>query len=207
VLARLGGQWQVLASAVKPHACCRYNHAAIDAVLAIVGRVRLAPGDVAGVTTWVPPSSLPIVAEPSAAKAAPRNVVDAQFSLPYAVAVAIRHGRASLAEYTEAALADPDVRRLAAAVTCAGDEALDRAFPGHWGARVELRTVDGARHEAVVPDAKGSPRNPLTWDELTAKARALTDGILSPARLAALLAATARLEELPDIAALLEPLT
>jgi 2-methylcitrate dehydratase PrpD len=206
VLAGLGREWQVLACAVKPHACCRYNHAAIDATLQIVRARRLSPRDVHGATVRVPTSSLAIVAEPRALRAAPRNVVDAQFSLPYAVAVAVRHGRASLPEYTDAVIADPEVRRLAAAVGCVGDDALEAAFPVHWGAHVNLRLADGTHHEAHVPDAKGSPRNPLTWDELASKARTLTDGVLVPAQQAALIDLAGRLEDLPDLRPLLAPL-
>lgn len=205
-LAGLGEDWQVLATALKPHACCRYNHAAVDAVLDIVRRTGLEARDVARVTARVPASSLGIVAEPRASKIAPGNVVDAQFSLPYAVAVALRHRRAFLDEYTEVHLGDPEIGRLMGLVECLGDDDLERAFPARWGARVEIVTVGGARHEALVPDAKGSPRNPLTPDEVAAKARALTSGLLAPSRQEALIAAAGALEDLPDVASLLEPL-
>lgn len=206
VLADLGSDWQIASTAVKPHSCCRHNHAAIDGVLEIVRGKDLAPGEVTGITAHIPRTSIPIVAEPRAVKRAPKNVVDAQFSLPYALAAAVRYRRAFLPEYTETALADPEVQRLLGVIECVGDEALDRVFPATWPARVEVRTRRGARHAASVPDAKGSPRNPLTWDELSAKARALTDGLLTPEDQAALIAAAQGVETLSDLAGLLKPL-
>lgn len=206
VLAGLGDTWEILETAVKPHACCRHNHAAVDAVLAVVCAHDLASEDVAGITAWIPSSSVPIVAEPRDKKRAPANVVDAQFSLPYALAVAVRYRRAFLAEYEDAARADPGVHRLAGLVDCRGDDALDARFPAAWPARVEVRTVRGKVHGAEVPHPRGSPRNPLGWDALCAKARALTDGILPPSAQDALVAAAAGLETLPGLAALLAPL-
>ncbi len=205
-LARLGDAWQVLGTAIKPHACCRYNHAAIDAVLEIVTRVDLKPAEVAAITAWVPRSSLPIVAEPRAARWEPGSVVDAQFSLPYALAVAVRYRRASVDEYAEPALGDREVRRLMGLVECVGDEELERAFPARWGARVEVRTERGDRHAAAVADPRGSPRNPLSPAERAARVRALTAGVLAPAEQAALIDAGERLETLPDLSPLLAPL-
>jgi 2-methylcitrate dehydratase PrpD len=191
---------------VKPHACCRYNHAAIDALLELVTRHDLGPADIAGIRADVPLTALPIVAEPAAVKRAPANVVDAQFSLPYALAVAVRHRRASPAEYAEPVRDDPEVRRLMGLVECHGDPVLEALFPASWPARVTVRTAAGRRHEASVRDPRGSPKNPLGRDGVSAQARALLDGVLPAAAVDALIDATARLDALPDLARLTAPL-
>lgn len=205
-VAGLGQEWQTLAVAIKPHACCRLNHAAVDALLAIVREQGLSPRDVAGVTAWIPTSSVPVVGEPRAVKQAPRNMVDAQFSAPWALALALRHGRASVAEFTEAALGDAETRRLAALVEVVGDDALDTAFPARWPARVAVRARDGRAWEVEVRDPKGSPRNPLTAEELHGKVDDLLDGLVEPGERRMLAAAVAALDTLPDLEALLKPL-
>ncbi|HEV8676735.1 MAG TPA: MmgE/PrpD family protein [Methylomirabilota bacterium] len=205
-VAGLGRDWETLDVAIKPHACCRHNHAAIDAVLAIVGRHDLAPRDVAAIVADIPSTGMPIVAEPRAAKRAPDNVVDAQFSLPYALAVAVRYRRAFLTEYTEAVLGDPEVRRLMAVVECRGDAELEARFPAAWPARVTVRTAAGATHTVEVRDPKGSPKHALTREELTAQVRTLLADVLAPADAEALIAAAGRLDGLPDVASLLKPL-
>jgi len=206
ILANIGTCWEISSTAVKPHACCRHNHAAVDAALEIVRREDVAPGDVVGIRAYIPTSSVPIVAEPRAVKAAPKNMVDAQFSLPYALAVAVRYRRALLEEYGPVALTDSEVRRLLGVIDCVGDEALDRVFPATWPARVEIRTMSGHIYAADISDAKGSPKNPLTRDELRAKVRGLLDGVLAPADQAALIGTVENIEDLPDVTALLAPL-
>jgi hypothetical protein len=52
--AGLGSDWETLAVAVKPHACCRHNHAAIDATLEIVRRHDLAPREVVAILAEIP---------------------------------------------------------------------------------------------------------------------------------------------------------
>jgi 2-methylcitrate dehydratase PrpD len=206
-VAGLGTAWEILGTAVKPHACCRYSHAAIDALLELVTRHDLQSSAVAGIRADVPLTALPIVAQPAAAKRAPASVVDAQFSLPYALAVAVRHRRASPAEYADPVRGDPEVRRLMDLVECHGDPALEALFPASWPARVAVRTTDGRLYEASVRDPRGSPKNPLGRDGVCAQARALLDGVLPAAAVEALIEATARLDALPHLACLTAPLT
>jgi len=205
-VAGLGRDWQTLGVAIKPHACCRLNHAAIDGLLAIVRAEGLVPGDVARVTAWIPTSSVAVVAEPQALKRAPRNVVDAQFSLPWSLAVALRHGRASIAEFADVGLADPETRRLAALVEVVGDDALDAVFPARWPARVEVRTVDGRVWTTEVADPLGSPRRPLSAEDLRAKVESLLEGLVGPRERRALLGNVAALDAFGDLGTLLEPL-
>jgi 2-methylcitrate dehydratase PrpD len=206
VLADLGTRWEVTETAIKPHACCRHNHAAIDAVLEIVRRENLSAEQVTRIRAFIPTSSLPIVAEPREIKFSPKSVVDAQFSLPFALAVTVRYRRALLSEYTLAAIENPQVQRLLGLIECRGDEELDRVFPETWPARVEIESVGGRRFVSAVANAKGSPRNPLSREELSAKARGLLDGVLSPADQDELIDVTARIDELPEVSPLLAPL-
>jgi 2-methylcitrate dehydratase PrpD len=57
----------------------------------------------------------------------------AKFSLPYSIAVMLVRGRAGLAEFTDAAIQDPEVLNLAAKVRYVLDPAIDypRHFSGH----------------------------------------------------------------------------
>ncbi len=55
-------------------------------------------------------------------------------------------------------------------------------FPREWPARVVIDLADGRSFENLVRYPKGDPQNPLTWDELAAKFRSLTGGMLSTDR-------------------------
>ncbi len=206
ILAGLGAVWEVSETAIKPHSCCRHNHAAIDALLDVVNAHDLVADQIAAIRVEIPASSIPIVAEPHAIKHDPRSVVDAQFSLPYALAVAARFRRALLPEYREEAIFDPGVRRLLGVVECRPAADLDAVFPATWPARVAVELHDGRCFAAAAANAKGSPRNPLGAAELRAKVHGLLDGIVSSAAAASLIDAAERIDDLPRVDALVAPL-
>lgn len=113
--ALAGGPWdplgrELMNTAIKPHACCRYNQSAIDGVLELVGTYDLRPEDIASIRIGVLSVAWDIVAEPLAEKRNPGSVVDAQFSLPFAAAVAALRQRASPAEYSPEIIGDPSVK-------------------------------------------------------------------------------------------------
>jgi 2-methylcitrate dehydratase PrpD len=83
-------------------------------------------------------------AESLSTRALPTHVA-ARFSLPYAVASALVRGRSVLADFDDAAIADPRVRALMDRVEIRGDDALERAHlaRGVFPARLELHLADG----------------------------------------------------------------
>src|SRR5581483_5124123 len=100
VLQGLGRDFEIARTSIKAHACCRYEQAPIDGLLAIVREHRLGADDVERVTIAVLGAGWDIIAEPRARKLAPESVVDAQFSMPYGAAVALVRGKASVREFT-----------------------------------------------------------------------------------------------------------
>lgn len=182
VVSDLGREFQILRTSIKAHACCRFKQGPIDAVLALVRDNDLKPQEVRQVTIGVLEAAWNIIVEPDDRKRNPVTVVDAQFSMPYGAAVALARGRALVAEYQPAVIADPAVRGLMARVRCVRDPSLDARWPGQWPATVAIETTDGRRLETRVDYPKGDPENPLTWEELVAKFHALTEGALPPER-------------------------
>jgi 2-methylcitrate dehydratase PrpD len=102
----------------------------------------------------------------------PATAQEAQFSLPYATACAVRHGGLGLEHLTASALADPGIRTLMRKVHKVVDadlstDAMRAAAPE--SARVIIRLDDGCTREGFCPVACGMPSRPLTDAELTAK--------------------------------------
>jgi 2-methylcitrate dehydratase PrpD len=190
-----GKPFEITRTSVKPHACCRYNQAAIDAALKLRGEHSLDPARIKTITVRMLKVALPIVCEPETRKRNPRSVVDAQFSLPFAVAVALLNGSASLADYTEDVVGDPRMQTLMNKVEYIHDTELDRNFPEEWPAAVTVETDAGVRHETLVRHPKGDPENPLTWAELEEKFRMLTNLVYSSARQDAIITAVKTLDE------------
>ena len=161
LLADLGSPLHVLRVSIKPYGCCRYNHGIIDAVLQLRNEHGLRPDAVASMTLHVLTAGAALVADPIERKRDPRNVVDAQFSAPYAAAVALVRGAAGLREFDAATLADPAVRSLITRIDCVRDPDLDALYPQIWPAAVTVRLRDGRTLEARITHALGEPENPV----------------------------------------------
>lgn len=193
----LGEEWETLAISFKPYPCCHYNHAFIDAALALSRGHAIRAEDAEQIECRIAEGQIPIVCEPAAAKRRPRTPYDAQFSLPYAVAVALLDGRVGLESFGPERIRDPNVLRLAERVTYVIDPASEfpRVFPG-W---VIVRLRDGRVLEAREPLNRGCPANPLSPDEIRAKFRDNAGRVLSGKTVAQLEAMIESLESRRDI--------
>src|SRR5262249_30868013 len=198
----LGRSFAILATAVKPHACCRYMQAPIDAILELGRTHNIAADDVAQVTLGILDTAFPIICEPPAIKYAPRSVVDAQFSMPFGAAVALLCRRASLAEFTPDMIAAPRVRELMQRVSHARDPELEQHFSRQWPAWAAIELHDGRKMSTTVRYPKGDPQNPLSWDELLTKYRELGCSVLPAERLEEISQRVRCVESIPDVAPL-----
>ena len=180
--AGLGNSFEILRTAVKPHACCRYMQGPIDAVLALVREHTIGPGKIREIEIAVLEAGWAIIAEPRAQKYNPQSVVDAQFSMPFGAAVAVLRGAAGLDQFTPEQVSSPRVREMMQKVVLVKDPKLEETFPREWPARATIRLEDGREYERFVRYPKGDPENPLTWDEMAAKFRSLAGAVLSPER-------------------------
>jgi 2-methylcitrate dehydratase PrpD len=165
----LGASWQITRVAIKPYACCRYNHGLIDAALALRADHDIDPTAVRRVRLGVLSAGSPLVAEPIEQKRAPANPVDAQFSAPYAAAIALLLGAAGTAQYDQQVIDDPRIRALMAVTDCYTSAELDAPYPQQWPAAVEIEMSDGRIHRTRVDYALGEPENPLPRASLRRK--------------------------------------
>lgn len=199
--ANLGDSFEILHTAVKPHACCRYMQGPIDAVLGIMREHNLEASAITRIEIAVLEAGWGIVAEPQARKYKPESVVDAQFSMPFGAAVAAMDGAAGLDQFTVEKARSLKTRELMNKVVLVKDRSIEETFPKEWRARVVIELESGRQHEKFVRYPKGDPENPLSWDEMAAKFRALAGAVLSPERCGEIIAAvsTAKPASLPAL--------
>ncbi|ADJ45622.1 2-methylcitrate dehydratase [Amycolatopsis mediterranei S699] len=197
LLDGLGEHWALRDTYVKVHACCRHLHGAIDALLDL-----RAEHDLSGVTA-VRVETYAIAA--GHAHTTFDSHLDAQMSLPYAVAVTLLDGKAGLAQFDAAHRASPAVAELAALVEVVAEAGLDARYPAERPARVTVHRAGRPPLCREVGQPRGEPSRPLDDDELTAKFRLLADPVVGPHRAARIAAAvwafddvTAVLGELAD---------
>jgi 2-methylcitrate dehydratase PrpD len=163
----LGKSFQIAKTSIKNHACCRYKQSALDAVIDIVSKNNLQPRDIEKVNIQLVGTAISIVVEPKSTKYNPKNVVDAQFSMPFGAAVAILRRKAFIDEYQMDLLSSGEVKDLMQKVECEHNPELDKDYPEVWPSIVKIETTEGRVFEERVDYPKGDPENPLTWEELT----------------------------------------
>jgi 2-methylcitrate dehydratase PrpD len=166
--------WALHDVSYKPWPACRHAHPAIDAALVL--RNRLAGRKAHAIEVETFSDALVFCDRPN-----PLTSGEARFSLQHAVAVTIRDGAPALAAFEPERLAS--YADLRAVVTLRRDPALTAAYPGHFGARVTVRT-EGESMTAEVADAWGDSENPMDEAAVIAKFRRLADWARVPDLLA-----------------------
>jgi 2-methylcitrate dehydratase PrpD len=189
LLEGLGEEPKIRSTYFKPYSCCRYNHGAIDAFIALMAEHRLAPAEIASVEVHTFGWALRL-----GNKVEPRNLVDAQYSIPYCLGVAAIMGAAALLPVDGNVLTRPEVSAFARKVTLHADPVLDARFPGETLARVVVATPRG-RLESPVTAPRGEPSNPLSFEELRDKFQQATRGVMQAGAQRAVLDAVDRLAE------------
>jgi 2-methylcitrate dehydratase PrpD len=202
--AGLGEEWELLQVAVKPYPACHFVHASIDAALALRRDFKLDAGEVDRVCALVPAEVVKTVCEPLANKRRPVNSYDAQFSIPYAIAAALRHGRFTLAELEGDALADPEILDLADRVEYAIDPTS--TFPRHYSGEVVVATRSGRtlRHREAIN--RGNGDRPLSEAAIVEKFHANAARRIAPERARRIEALLLTLDEAPDARAIADAL-
>jgi 2-methylcitrate dehydratase PrpD len=164
-------RYAVLGAYFKPYAVCRWAHSSVDALLDLIARHSLRPEEIQKilVETFYEVTRL--------VNYAPRNAIAAQFSIPFALAVALLYRRIAPEDVSEENLQKPEILDLARKVQVVVDPEINSQFPAKTVARVTIHTARG-QFQTTVEYPRGNPENPLSDDELRAKFRSLTTRIL-----------------------------
>lgn len=103
----LGKQFKGINVEMKPYPCCKGTHGFVDMALALHTKNKIKPEDVKEVLITCP--GMANLSLPLEVKSHPRNPVDSQFSIPWAVAVVIARGRAGISDFNEEAIISKDI--------------------------------------------------------------------------------------------------
>ncbi|WP_418316145.1 MmgE/PrpD family protein [Piscinibacter sakaiensis] len=181
--ATLGRDFNTMRLTFKNHVGCGHNFPAIDGVLGIQDLHGFTYRDIERIHLGVYRATLDI-----APHVDPIDADQARFSLHYMVASALVHGSVRLSAFDAQRLNDTATRALMKRITRTLDPAIDAAFPGRRGARVEITLHDGRRFTHVQSDRKGDPELPLSDAELGDKLIELASPAIGGEAAAALLA-------------------
>jgi 2-methylcitrate dehydratase PrpD len=108
--------------------------------------------------------------------------VDAQFSMPYGVAIALIDRAAGLDQFSDDSVRSPEIKSLMGKVVLTKDMRIEKNFPEEWPARVQIELTNGKQFKKNIRFPKGDPENPMTWRDLTIKFESLATRVISDAR-------------------------
>jgi 2-methylcitrate dehydratase PrpD len=158
----LGSDFRIRLVGIKPYAACRGAHSSIEAALALRNEDGVRPENMKRITVRGSTTH-----HKQLGKQAVRTVLDAQFSLPYAIAVALSTGGAMLDQYTAEALLRPEILALARRIDVLVDSAVaDGAEPF-----LDAELIDGRVVTKHIATARGDYKNPLSETEVRSKFR------------------------------------
>ena len=162
----LGRGWELELNSFKTYPCGVVAHPAMDAAIAVSGRID--PAEITAITL----RCHPLVPE-LMGTLHPADGLRSRFSARHGVAVGLRFGRAGLTEFSDAAATAPEVARLRGLITLDPDPGVARDAAV---LRIETRSADPV--EIRTEHTRGSIARPLTDDELQDKVQALVTPVL-----------------------------
>ena len=166
------GAYRIEQNYFKLHACCRFNHFALDAIAALRSAHRLDAGDVEKVEIVTIPFAVRM-GEP-----APSSSLAARFSIPWAVSASLVLGRTDPSAFDANALADERIHALARRVEISTDPEMSPRRADAPTAHVRLVLRGGKILERTTSVVRGDALSPVPRDEITAKFVSLAGAIL-----------------------------
>ena len=189
LVEQLGERYEITRTNVKKWTVGAPIQAPLDALDLLLSRHRFQADQVAQIVVRVAANEATIVDN--------REIPD--ISLQHLIAVILVDGTVTFASaHARERMQDPTVLRHRAKVRLVHDPELERLMPRRE-AVVEVTLTDGQIYRERVGNVKGTSENPMTRDELAAKARDLVAPVLGGARAERLIGAVFALDTAKNI--------
>lgn len=201
ILLRPADDWYAVSDvSFKPYSACRWTHATLDCVLDLREQ-GVDPERIEAV-------SVDTFHEAAALDGLPDTVFEAQFSLPFVVAVALLGYESGFDWLSSERVTDPEVQDLMERVEARTDPVFTEWYEtdGQMAASVTVTLNDGQELSAETDYPRGSAEKPMTMEEIEGKFRQLTEPVLGEAASQDLRDTVASLTEEQPVTALTEPL-
>ena len=198
VVRDLGSEWLITKSYFKLHPTGRYVHSVIDALEDLLAKVpggRLDPAEIV---------SLNVSAYMLAAMLQEKSVqtsFGARFSVPFALASIIVHGRSGLKSFDDAAVVNPAIQSLAKKVELKEDKSFTARYPAEQPVTIRAVMRDGSAHEGYCVVTKGEPTKPHTAEDLSSKFFELGEAVWGKPTTQSLFDGLMRLEKIENFQA------
>jgi 2-methylcitrate dehydratase PrpD len=186
---------------IKKYPCCYQTHSAIDALLYLVKKNGLIPEGIRAIRCGVHEITPKTLIHPD-----PVTGLEAKFSLPYCLAVALATGYVRMKDFQDDSVLRPDIRKHMGKV----EMYVHPKLRGHamlTAAMVDIETQDGRKLSHRVDKPSGSGRFPLSWEALVSKFTDCASLVLGAGDSGSVVEAISALDTLSSIKPLMETLS
>ena len=189
----LGKRFEVSRNYFKLHACCRYNHAALDALWKIIEQ----HSEVKNINQIekIEVQSYNLAAELKDQN--PRNVLACKFSVPFAIATTLANLDSGVLSFTENMRTNKNIQNLCQKVTIVEDTNMTGKLPNLRPANVYIQMVNGSTFKAQVTTNRGDWQDPYSEEELKQKFISLTTRLWSQKKALNVYSKSMKLEKIP----------
>ena len=189
----LGKRFEVSRNYFKLHACCRYNHAALDALWKIIEQ----HSEVKNINQIekIEVQSYNLAAELKDKN--PRNVLACKFSVPFAIATTLANLDSGVLSFTENMRTNKNIQNLCQKVTIVEDTNMTGKLPNLRPADVYIQMANGSTFKAQVTTNRGDWQDPYSEEELKQKFISLTTRLWSQKKALNVYSKSIKLEKIP----------
>jgi 2-methylcitrate dehydratase PrpD len=184
----IGEEYEIMNIYFKPYPCCRHLHSSIDAVYELKRNSSIRPQDIAEIRIGV--NRIAYLHRHKDCQ----TLLDAQMSLPYAIAAAIYHPVLEVNHFQPEQTKET-IGWLAQLVEVYVDEEADQHYPAQRAARLEIKLKNSTILTCYVENPLGEPSKPLTYEKLEMKFMANCSPIIGEERAKSIVQSIKNLEE------------
>ncbi|MBK5502794.1 MmgE/PrpD family protein [Peribacillus sp. TH14] len=171
----IGEEYEIMNIYFKPHPCCRHLHSSIDAVYELKRNSPIRSQDIVEIRIGV--NQIAYLHRHKDCQ----TLLDAQMSLPYAIAAAVYHPVLEVNHFQPEQTKET-ISRLAQLVEVYVDEEADQHYPAQRAARLEIKLKNSTTLTCYVENPLGEPSKPLTDEKLEEKFMANCSSIIGGKR-------------------------
>ena len=200
IVARLGKPWTFVSPGVsiKPFPCGSLGHPAMGEMLRLIRQYDIKPGDVDKVDVGANHSMMSALLDHH-----PKTGLEGKFSMEYGISILLLLRKAGLGEYTDAVVQRSDVQAMIPRVNFYVDPEAEKAGFDKMTSIIKIHMKDGKIISGRAEFAKGSPANPMSYDEVADKFRGCAEFAKWPSeKTEAIIESVKSLEHLSDVSSL-----
>ena len=200
IVDRLGKPWTFVSPGVsiKPFPSGSLTHPAMGEMLRLIRENDIKPGDVENVDVGANHSMTTTLYHHR-----PTTGLEGKFSMEFCMSILILERRAGLTQFEDAVVQRPDVQQMIGRINFYVDPEAEAAGFDKMTSILKVHLKNGRVLLGRAEFAKGSPSNPMTYDEVADKFRGCAEFVKWPKqKTEAIIQFVKALDSAPDLSAL-----